>query len=98
MECITPMVKPTFWDYSDAYILVKETVTVPNTAAAVAVESSNNRNKKIINKIYGSFTYCGSEINNLQLDNVKDIDVVIHMYNLIQLSNNYSEKPASLWK
>ena len=71
------MVKPTFWDYSDAYILVKGTVTVPNTAAAVAVESSNNKNKEIINKTYDSFTYCGREINNTQLDNAKDIDVVI---------------------
>ena len=36
-------------DYSDAYILVKRTITVPNTAAAgVAV---NNINKKVIFKI-----------------------------------------------
>ena len=46
MECITPMVKSIFLDYSDAYIFVKRTVTVLNTSAAVAVESSNNRNKK----------------------------------------------------
>ena len=90
MECITPMLKSIFWDYNDAYILVKGTVT--------AIESSNNRNKKIINKISGSFTYCGRKINNTQLDNAKDIDVVIHMYNLMQLSNNYSEKSESLWK
>ena len=37
-----------FCDYSDAYILVKGTITVPNTAAAGA--AVNDTNKKVIFK------------------------------------------------
>ena len=38
------MIRSNLYDYSDAHILVKETITVPNTAAAGA--AANNTNKK----------------------------------------------------
>ena len=37
------------------------------------------------------------EINNIQVDNAKDIDIVIPLYNLIEYSDNYSKKSGSLW-
>ena len=40
----TTMLKSSLCDYSDAYILVKGTITVSNTAAADA--NANNANKK----------------------------------------------------
>ena len=40
------MPKSSLWDYSDAYILVKETITVNNTAASDA--DANNTNKREI--------------------------------------------------
>ena len=40
------MLKSSLCDYSDAYILVKGTITVDNTAAAGA--DANNTNKKVI--------------------------------------------------
>ena len=40
----TSMIKSDLCDYSDAYILVKETITVPNAVAAGA--AGNNTNKK----------------------------------------------------
>ena len=40
----TSMIRSNLCDYSDAHILVKETITVPNTAAAGA--AANNTNKK----------------------------------------------------
>ena len=43
------MPKSSLCDYSDAYILVKRTITVNNTAAADA--DANNTNKKVIFKI-----------------------------------------------
>ena len=43
------MLKPSFCDYSDAYILVKRTNTVSNTAADAAA-AANNTDKKIIFK------------------------------------------------
>ena len=56
------MVRSNLCDYSDAYIYVKGTTTVPNTAAAGA--DANNANKKVIFKNCAPFTKCISEINN----------------------------------
>ena len=39
-----------------------------------------------------------SEINNTHIDNAKDIDIVIPMYNLIEYSDNYSKTSKSLWQ
>ena len=39
-----------------------------------------------------------SEINNAQIDNAKDIDIVMSMYNLIEYSENYLETSGSLWQ
>ena len=44
------------------------------------------------------FIYCKSEINNTEIDNAKDIDIVMYMYNLIEYSNNYSKTSGSLWQ
>ena len=77
----TTMLKSSLCDYSDAYILVKGTISVNNTAAQGA--AANNTNKKVIFKNCAPFTNCTSEINNTQIDNAKDIDIVMPMYNLI---------------
>ena len=34
----------------------------------------------------------------MQIDNVKDIEIVMSLYNLIECSNNYSNTSGSLWK
>ena len=44
------------------------------------------------------FTNCISEINNAHVDNAKDIDVVMPMYNLIEYSDNYAKTTGSLWQ
>ena len=54
----TTMLKSNLCDYSDAYILVKGTITVNNTGTAAA---SNNRNKNVIFKKCSPFTNCISE-------------------------------------
>ena len=59
----TSMIKSDLCHYSDAYILVKETITVPNAAAAGA--EVNNTNKKWIFKSCAPFTDCITEINNI---------------------------------
>ena len=81
----TSIFRSSLCDYSDAYILVTTTITVPNTGTAA---NPNNR-KNIIVKNCSSFTYCISEINNTQIDDAKDIDIVTAMYNLIVYSNNF---------
>ena len=91
----TTMLKHNLCDYSDAYIHVKGTITVNDTAAADA--DANNTTKKVIFKNCAPFTNCISEINNIDLDNAKDIDIVMPMYNLIEYSDNYSKTSESLW-
>ena len=92
----TTMLKSSLCDYSDAYILVKGTISVNNTAAAGA--GANNINKKVIFKNCAPFNNCISEINNTQIDNAKDIDIVMPMYNLIEYSDNYAKSTGSLWQ
>ena len=92
----TTMLKSSLCDYSDAYILVKGTISVNNTAAQGA--AANNTNKKVIFKNCAPFTNCISEINNTQIDNAKDIDIVMPMYNLIEYSDNYAKTTGSIWQ
>ena len=58
----------------------------------------NNNDRKVIFKNCAPFTNCISEINNTQIDNAKDIDIVMHMYNLIEYSDNYAKTTESLWQ
>ena len=90
----TAMLRSSLCDYSDAYILVKGNITVNNTAADGA--AANNTNKKVIFKNCAPFTDCISKINNTQVDNAKNIDIVMPMYNLIEYSDNYSKTSGSL--
>ena len=79
-------------DYSDAYILVSETITITGVGVDDAAKQLDGRNKGVIFKNCGPFTDCISEINNTQIDNAKYIDVVMFMYNLIEHKHNYSKK------
>ena len=91
----TSMLKSSLYDYSDAYILVKGTISINNTAAQSA---PNNTNKKVIFKNCAPLTNCISGINNTQIDNAKDVDIVMPMYNSIEYSDNYAKTTGSLWK
>ena len=66
----------------------------PKQAAAVA--AANNTSKKVIFKNYTSFTDYISKINNIQVDNAKDIDVLMSMSNSIEYSDIYSKISGSL--
>ena len=92
----TAMLKSSLCDYSDAYILVKGTISVNNTAAAGA--AANNNNRKVIFKNCAPFINCISEIINTQVDNAKDIDIVMPMHNVIEYSDNYAKTTGSLWQ
>ena len=79
---------------SNAYILVSGTMAVPNTGGA----ANQNNKKNVIIQNCPPFTDCASEINNTQIDNAKDIDKVMPMYNLIEYSYNYCEIYGTLWQ
>ena len=60
----TSTLKSSSCDYSDAYILVKRTISIE----AQAGDNTNNENK-VTFKNCAPFTDCISEINNAQRDN-----------------------------
>ena len=77
----TSMLRSDLCDYSDAYIVVKGTITVtdPNNA---------NYDKKLAFKNNAPFTSCISKINNTLIDNAEDLDIVMARYNLLEYSKN----------
>ena len=75
-------------------MLVKGTITVPNTTVVTA--ATNNDKEKVIFKNCAPFTDCISELDNTQVDYAKD--VVMLIYNLIEYSNNYSKTSRILWQ
>ena len=54
--------------------------------------------KKVIFKNCAPFINCINEINNTQIDNAKDTDIVVPMYNLIEYSDNYAKTRGSFWQ
>ena len=87
----TTMLKSSLCDYSDAYILVKGTITIAEEGADAAARHADERDKGAAFKNCAPFTNCISEINNTQVNNAKDIDLVMSMYNLIEYSDNYEK-------
>ena len=84
------MLRSHLCDYSDAYIVVKGTITIvrPNGA---------KRNKEVTFKNNAPFINCISKINGVKIDNAEDLDVVMPMYNLLEYSKNYRKTTGSLW-
>ena len=91
------MLKSSLCDYSDGYILVKGTI-ITGAGADAAARQSDERDKGVAFKNCAPFTNCISEINNTHVDNAKDIDIVMPMYNLIEYSDNYGKTTGSLWQ
>ena len=81
---MTAVLKASSWDYSDAYILVKGTITVVGQQANDAVIAADRNNKEVFFKNFAPFTKCISKINNADIDNAEDLDIVIPMYNLLE--------------
>ena len=94
----TTMLKFSLCDYSDAYILVKGTITITGAGDNAAARQADERDKGVVFKNCAPFTYCINEINNTQVDNAKDTDIVMAMYNLIEYSDNYAKTSGSLWQ
>ena len=92
----TTMLKSSLCDYSDAYIIVKVTITINGRGADDAARQADERDKGVSFKNCAAFINCISEINNTQIDNAKDIDIVMPMYNLIEYSDNYAKTTESL--
>ena len=87
----TTMLKSSLCDYSDAYILAKGKIKFRAAGDDAAARQADERDKGVAFKNCAPFINCISETNNTQLDNAKDIDIVMPMYNLIEYSDNYAK-------
>ena len=78
----TSMLRSDLSDYNDTYIVVKGKITVTNP---------NNKayDKKLALRNNAPFLSCISKINNTFIDNAKDLDIAMPMYNLLEYSKNY---------
>ena len=94
----TTILRSSLCDYGDAYILVKGTITITGAGADAAARQADERDKGVIFKNCAPFINCKTKINNAEIDNVKDINIVIPMYSFIEYGNNYSKTLGSLWQ
>ena len=85
-------------DCNDVYILANGTLTIIGAGGDDATKQLDERNKGIIFKNCPPFTESKGQINNTQTENVKYIDVVMLMYNLIEYIDTYSTISGSLWQ
>ena len=94
----TPMLRSDLCDYSDAYILVKGTITV--TAPGVNNNANNirdKRNRPLILKNNAPFVSCITRINGELIEDADDLDIVKPIYNLLEYSKNYRKTIGSLY-
>ena len=80
------MLRSSLWEYSDAYILVNKTKTITGVEDDAATREADEKNKGAIFKNCAPFINCNSKINNTAIDNAKDADIVMTIYNLIECS------------
>ena len=90
----TPMLRSNLCDYSDAYILVKGTITV---TAPGTNNIRDKRNRPLILKNNVPFVSCITRINGELIEDADDLDIVIPMYNLLEYSKNYRKTIGSLY-
>ena len=87
----TSMLRSDLCDFSDAYIVVKATITV------TGINNRSRKNRPLAFKNNAPFISCISKINNTLIDNVGNLVVAMPMYNLIKHSKNYRKTTGSLW-
>ena len=71
----TPLLRSNLCDYSDAYILVKGTITVGGN------NPRNRQNRPLILKNNAPFISCIARINGELIEDADDLDIVMPMYN-----------------
>ena len=88
------MLRSDLCDFSDAYIVVKRSITLAKTDRRRFIDI---RNRFLAFKNNAPFTNCISKINNVLIDKAEDLDVVMPMHNLLGYSKNYRKTIGSLW-
>ena len=79
-------------------------ITITGAGDNAAARQADERNKGLIFKDCVLFINCKSGINYTEIDNAKDIDIVVPMYTLVKYIDNlekniqrHSETCGSLW-
>ena len=80
----TTLLKSSLINYNNAFMLVKWTITITEVGGDVAAGKTKEKNKQVAFKNGVPFTDSISEKNNTLVENAKDLDVVMLMYNLIE--------------
>ena len=84
------MLRSNLCDYSDAYIVVRGTITVTRPGSVMY-------DKKLALKNNAPFTSCISKISNTLIDKAEDLEIVMPVYNFLEYSKNYRKTTGSLW-
>ena len=90
----TSMLRSDLCDFSDAYFVAKEDITLTKTTNRDFIDI---RNRSLRFKNNAPFTNCTSKIKNVLIDDVENLDAVMSMYNLLEYSKNYRKTTGSLW-
>ena len=93
IKFLTGSLESSLWDYSGAYILATGNTTITRTIAAAS--GGNVQRKQPLNaatlvvfKNCAPFEDCRTEINNTVVDYANFRNITMHMYNLIEYSDN----------
>ena len=84
------MLRSDLCDFSDAYIVVKATITV------TGINNRSRKNRPLAFKNNAPFISWISKINNMLIYNAEDLHVAMLRYNLIEYSKNYRKITGSL--
>ena len=79
------MLKSNLCDYADAYILVNGTITITGAGNDAAARQADERDKGVTFKNCAPFTKCISRISNTDIDTAQGIDIIMPMYNLLNI-------------
>ena len=74
------------FDYNDVFIQVRGNITI-----------TWHNVTQVIFKNCAPFIKCIAKIDGTTIDGVKDLDLVILIYNFLEYSSNYSDTTSSLW-
>ena len=97
IKFLTKSLESSFCDYSDAYVLVTQNITVKRRNAANTDVITLNAVTQVAFKIFSPFKDCRTKINDTFVDNADFNNITMPMCNLIEYSDNYSDTSISLW-
>ena len=88
------MLRSDLCDFSDAYIVVKGTITLTTTNGRGFIDIGN---RFLAFENNTPFTNSISKVNNALIDNEENQDAVMSMYNFLEYSKNYKKTTVTLW-